>query len=194
MDINLQTFSAAEELPVQSAADTEPQSVGEEAEKSEDTAVSYAGTEARSADESKNEVTPAFIEALEGRIKMTAAENVKQQLLRDAEALRGVYPGFDLKRELTRSPEMRTLLGAGVPLRTAFEVTNLERIVGSAMEYAARLSARQTADSITAAPRTAENALSHRAASVRHRSVHSLSEKDIRDILSDVQNGMKVRF
>ena len=192
MKIALQTFSSSEEASVQSAADTEAFAAEEECV-NESTAVSDATTAARSADESKNEVTPAFIEALEGRMKTAAAQNVKRQLLRDADCLRGIYPDFDLKRELS-DPSMRVLLGAGVPLRTAFEVTHLESILGSAMRYAATVSARQTADSLAGSPRTAENALSHRAASVRHRNVQNLSEKDIRDILTDVQNGKKVTF
>ncbi len=141
-----------------------------------------------------NKRSSAFIEALEGRMKMKAAENMKTSILNDARSLREIYPSFDLQGELSSTPDFRRLLTAGVPLRQAYEVTHLESIMATGMKYAAMKASRDTAEGMLRAPRTPENSLSQRASSTRHRSVDSLTEKDIRDILTAVGNGEKVVF
>ena len=141
-----------------------------------------------------NSISPAFIKALEGRMKKIAAENMKTSLMQDAAALRSLYPSFDLRSELSSSPGMKELLISGVGLRRAYEVTHFEEIVGSAMRYAAMMASRETAEGLMQSPRVAENSLSQSAASMHRRSVESLTDKDIRAILTDVQNGKKVTF
>ena len=138
--------------------------------------------------------TSAFIKALEDRIKMTAAQSMRDGLLRDADALRSIYPSFDLSRELSSSPAMKRLVISGVPLRQAFEVTHLEQIMGTALRYAAMKASRDTADILQGSQRTMENSLSHRATATGHRNVNNLTEKDIREILTAVGNGEKVVF
>lgn len=191
----LQMFSegAAESADgVEATADTTAQDAAaqqESPEESEQTESSVLHT----ADEN-NSISPAFIKALEGRMKKIAAENMKTSLLKDASALRSLYPSFDLRRELSSSPEMKSLLLSGVGLRRAYEVTHLEEIIGSAMHYAAMMASRETAEGLMQSPRVAENSLSQSAAAMHRKSVDSLTDKDIHAILTDVQNGKRVSF
>ena len=144
--------------------------------------------------ENNNTVAPAFIEALEGRMKMKAAEAVRSDILRDAEALREIYPAFDLHRELSSTPVMKSLILSGLPLRTAYEASHLEAVVGSAISWAMMKASRDTAQQLLNSGRVTENSLSHTAAATRHKNVNSLTEKDIREILTAVGNGEKVVF
>lgn len=136
----------------------------------------------------------AFIKALEGRLKMTAAENLRDQLLRESAELRRLYPSFDLKGELSASPEMRRLISAGVPLRRAYEAVNMEKIMGSVLRFAVMKAKTDTAESIKRNSRIQENSLSDRASSVKHTDVNNLTEAEIRKIITDVSNGARVTF
>ena len=142
----------------------------------------------------KKGLPEGFVRAVEGRFKAQAAERVKGELLKNARELREIYPAFDLQRELSSSPEMKNLLMSGVPLRQAFEVANLEKIMGSALRYAYLKAGADTAEALKATARIQENSLSDRASSVGHKNVNNLTEKDIRDILTAVGNGERVTF
>ena len=135
-----------------------------------------------------------FINAVERSLKTQAARGVKEELLKNARSLRELYPGFDLRRELSSSPEMKRLLLSGVPLRQAFEVANLEKIMGSALRYAYLKAGADAAEKMKATARIQENSLSDRASSVGHRNVNNLTERDIREILTAVGNGERVTF
>ena len=99
------------------------------------------------AENRKKENSALFIKA-EEYIKQKAALRLKDVLLEESEKLRAIYPSFDLHREYASSPEFRSLLGAGVDLRRAFEAVNLEKIMGSAMRYAVMKAQKNTADAI----------------------------------------------
>lgn len=139
-------------------------------------------------------VPEAFLRSAGHLIKHKAAEQVRDALLRDSAELRRLYPSFDLKRELTSSPEMRRLITAGVPLRRAYETVNIERITEDAVREAVLRAKIETAESIRLSRRVQENSLSDRAASQKHTDVNNLTEADIRKIITDVGNGARVTF
>ena len=147
-----------------------------------------------SAGEIKKGAPPAFLTAAERELKMKAAENVRDMLLRDEKELRRLYPSFDLKRELSSSPEMRRLISAGVPLRRAYEAVNLEAVTGEIVKAAVLRAKLETAESIRLNSRVQENSLSDRAASQKHTDVNNLTEAEIRKIITDVGNGARVTF
>lgn len=142
----------------------------------------------------ESKIPPAFLESAERLIKLKAAQNVRDTLLRESEELRRLYPSFDLKRELSSSPEMRRLLTAGVPLRRAFEAVNMEKIMGSVLRFAVMKARVDTAEGIKKANRIQENSLSDRASSTKHTDVNNLTESEIRKIISDVSNGARITF
>lgn len=142
----------------------------------------------------KYSVPQSFLQSAGRLIKYKAAERVRDVLVRDAAELRRLYPSFDLKRELSSSPDMRRLISAGVPLRRAYEAVSLEKIMGEAVREA-QVSARlEAAESIRRSTRIQENSLSDRAASRKHTDVNNLTEADIRKIITDVGNGARVTF
>lgn len=139
-------------------------------------------------------VPQGFLESARHLIKMKAAERVRDTLLRDSQELRRLYPSFDLKGELTSSPEMRRLITAGVPLRRAYETVNMEKITGDIVRNAVMKAKLETAESIKRNTRVQENSLSDRAASSKHTDVNNLTEAEIRKIIADVGNGARVTF
>lgn len=141
-----------------------------------------------------NKLPEAVLRSAERLIKMKAAERIRDALLRDSVETRRLYPSFDLKRELTSSPEMCRLITAGVPLRRAYEAVNMERITDEAVRTAVIRAKLETAESIRRSTRVQENSLSDRAASKKHTDVNNLTEADIRKIISDVSNGARVTF
>ncbi len=147
-----------------------------------------------SAGEVRNTVPSAFKEAAERELKMKAAENVRAMLLRDEKELRRLYPSFDLKRELSSSPELCRLISAGVSLRRAYEAVNMDKIMGSVLQFAVMKARYDTAESIKRNTRIQENSLSDRASSVKHTDVNNLTENEIRKIIADVGNGARITF
>ncbi len=142
----------------------------------------------------ESKVPSGFIQSAERLIKMQAAQRVKDVLLRDSEELRRLYPSFDLKRELSSSPDMCRLITAGVPLRRAYETVNMEKITGDIVRTAVMKAKIETAESIRRNTRVQENSLSDRAASSKHTDVNNLTEAEIRKIIADVGNGARVTF
>ena len=147
-----------------------------------------------SAGEIKKGAPPAFLTAAERELKMKAAENVRDMLLRDEKELRRLYPSFDLKRELSSSPELCRLLTAGIPLRRAYEAVNMDKIMGSVLQFAVMKARYDTAENIKRNSRIQENSLSDRASSTKHTDVNNLTEDEIRKIIADVGNGARITF
>jgi hypothetical protein len=152
------------------------------------------GTSQSTAAKTESRVPSAFIQSAERLLKIKAAERVRDTLLRDSAELRRLYPSFDLKGELTSSPEMCRLISAGVPLRRAYEAVNMEKIMGSVLGTALMRARLETAESIKRNSRIQENSLSDRAASSKRTDVNNLTEAEIRKIIQDVGNGARVTF
>ncbi len=147
-----------------------------------------------SAGEVKSAVPSAFLEAAQRELKMKAAQNVRTMLLREEKELRRLYPSFDLKRELSSSPELCRLITAGIPLRRAYEAVNMEKIMGSVLQFAVMKARYDTAENIKRNSRIQENSLSDRASSTKHTDVNNLTEAEIRKIITDVSNGARITF
>lgn len=145
------------------------------------------------AENEKQEAFGAVSEKIEKALAEKAAQKLSLYLREEADKLREIYPGFELSRELSSSPEMRRLLLSGVGLRRAYETVNLEKILASSMRYAAIKAGKSAADSVRSS-RVQENSLSGNAASVGRTDVKSLTEKDIMRILSEVSRGAKISF
>lgn len=112
-----------------------------------------------------------------------------------AEKLREIYPGFELGRELRENGEFARLLQAGVSVRRAYEAANLEKILGAALQYAARTAGKKTADGLRSqAGRVQENSVLDRASSLGHKDVNSLTKQDILKILDEVSRGATIKF
>lgn len=124
-------------------------------------------------------------------------ENADRQYadwVRQGDALKAVYPSFDLKAEV-QNEQFLSLLRSGVPLQTAFEVVHKDEILPAAMQFAARQAQQKVTDSIMAGQkRPTEGAMSNRATSVRKTDVTQLTRADREEIARRVARGEKIRF
>ncbi len=138
-------------------------------------------------------LAPEKPRAVEARRQEQAKRQVSDWL-RQAEELRGRYPSFDLGQE-ARDPRFRSLIGSGVPLRTAFEVLHQREILPAAMEYSARRAEERLADSVIAGQRRpAEGAMGGQGPVLSKRDVNALSRAERDEIDRRVARGEKIRF
>ena len=116
----------------------------------------------------------------------------------EGEALRQLYPGFDLGRELSdpRFAEMLVSLqraGAAEPVRLAYEGVHHREILGGVVRYAVARTAAQVAEGVrSGALRPAENGGG--AASDSRLDPRTLSDRQRRDIRARVMRGERVTF
>ncbi len=85
-----------------------------------------------------------------------------QNLVTQGDALKQMYPGFDLNTEL-QNPRFFELTkpGVGVDVRTAYEVVHRDEIIGGAMQYTAQQTAQKLSSAMASgANRPSENGLS----------------------------------
>ena len=117
-----------------------------------------------------------------------------QRWIREAEGLRGRYPGFDFRAELA-SPNFRSLLRSGVGVRQAYELGHMEEIKAAAARAAAQAAGEQLAARIrSSGSRPMENGISGRSAAVTGSDVRSLTPEQRREIARRVQRGDRIRF
>lgn len=117
-----------------------------------------------------------------------------QRWVREAESLRGRYPGFDFRSELA-NPQFRSLLRSGVGVRQAYELGHMEEIKTAAARAAAQAAGEQMAARIrSSGSRPVENGISGQSAAVTGSDVRSLTPAQRREIARRVQRGDRIRF
>ncbi len=122
------------------------------------------------------------------------AMRLSRQWTEDGRQLKKIFPNFDFKTEL-KNPVFSSLLKSGMPLRKAYTAAHSDEILKNAVSGTAKKVAEQTLKSIRAqGSRVAENGLHNGAGIIRKTDVSSLSGKEIRSILKQVENGSKIRF
>lgn len=111
---------------------------------------------------------------------------------REAEELKGVYPSFDISSEQENEQFMK-LLGAGVPMRTAYEVAHKDEIIRSAMSFTAEKTAEKVANSVRAnSSRPSENGLSSNSAALSTVDINKMTKQQIDAIKQRVFNGERI--
>ncbi len=142
----------------------------------------------------KEEKLSLVHEAAKQTVRKNNSIRLINMLEAEAQQMKEIYPSFDLKAELRSSPEMCRLIASGVGLRKAYEVCNLDSILGSALSYAVKQAGKKTAEAIKNSGRVTENSLQDRASSVKRTDVKNLTEKEIMKIISEVGRGAKITF
>jgi|GEM_PF-985230 len=133
--------------------------------------------------------------ALNEKLRSSEIKRITDDWVKSGEELREIYPGFDLKAELEKNADFRELLKAGVSVRRAYETANLEKILGSALRYAAVTAGKKTAQSfMNHSGRVQENSVLDRASSLSRKDVNSLTKNDILKILDEVSRGATIKF
>lgn len=131
---------------------------------------------------------------LDQRRSQEQAERQYAEWIRQAEAVKQVYPGFDLETEI-QNPDFAQLLNSNVPMRTAYMVIHSDEIMQGAMQFAAQKAAQQVTDTVIAgAARPAENGTGAQGAVSPKLDVSKLTDKQIKEFADKARRGEKVTF
>lgn len=124
-------------------------------------------------------------------------EKMQQQMndwYRQAEAMKELYPSFDLKTE-TANRDFLGLLRSGLPVQKAYELIHMEEIKEAAARSAAQTAGAQVEARIKAkAARPSENGTSSQSAAIVKNDVHQLTREDRARIARLVQRGETIKF
>ena len=140
-------------------------------------------------------------ETLKQREQQSIAEQRMHQhfdnLAKQADALKQLYPSFDLMAEM-QNPEFARLTapGVNVDVRTAYEVVHREEMRGAEMQFAAQKSAERVANAVRAnGMRPMENGMnSQQTASPVKADPRTLTKADLAEINRRVARGEKIAF
>ncbi len=113
---------------------------------------------------------------------------------KESEKLREIYPNFDFATE-AGNEQFSRLVGLGVDLRTAYEVTHKDDIIRGAMQFTAQRTAEKVANSVKAnGSRPSENGLSSQAAAKSGIDINSLTREQIDAYKKRAANGERIDF
>lgn len=115
--------------------------------------------------------------------------------LEQAESMKEIYPTFDFDEEMNGNEEFSRLVFKGVDVKTAYEVTHMDEIMGGAMQYTAEQTRRATINNIRSRnSRPAEAGAAKQTGVTVKKDVHSLTAKDRAEIARRVSRGETIRF
>jgi hypothetical protein len=121
------------------------------------------------------------------------ANRIYAEWVKQSEATKQVYPGFDLEKEVINNPQFVDLLRNNIDVRTAYEVTHKDEIISGAMQFAAKKAEEKVKNSIIAnGSRPNENGISSRGASQVKSDVSKLTKADREEIARRVARGEKI--
>ena len=114
--------------------------------------------------------------------------------MQEAEGMKDMYPGFDLRTEI-QNRDFQGLLKSGIPVQKAYELIHMEEIKQAAARSAAQTASAQMQANIKAKQsRPSENGTSSQSAVIVKNDVHNLSRSDRAEIVRRAQRGEKIRF
>jgi hypothetical protein len=118
-----------------------------------------------------------------------------QKLATEGEALKAIYPGFDLMHEMDNPKFQRlTSPNVGISVRDAYELIHKDDIQAATMQYAVQKSAEKLAQSVQAnAARPAENGSTQNSVTVKT-DPRTFSKQDRDEIRRRVRLGEKIVF
>ena len=122
------------------------------------------------------------------------ADRIYAGWLEQSNALKQVYPNFDLDAEI-KNPRFVDLLKNNVDVRTAYEVLHKDDIIRGAMQFTADTVQTKLANNIIAGRnRPSENGIGQTSPAVVKNDVSQLSRADREEIIRRVARGEKIRF
>lgn len=132
----------------------------------------------------------------EMQAKQTQIQRHLEDMVRQGEQLKQLYPGFNLEAELQNPEFVRlTAPGVGVGVRTAYEVVHRDEMRGAEMQFAAQKAAQRVSASVAAnAKRPAENGVNGSSAAINKSDPSQLTKADRAEIRRRVQAGEKICF
>lgn len=122
------------------------------------------------------------------------ADRIYADWMEQSEALKNVYPGFDLNAEL-QNPRFVDLLKSNVDVRTAYEVLHKDEIIPAAMQFTAKQVEQKLTNKIIAGgARPVENGINSQSSAVVKSDVSQLSKEDRAEIARRVARGERIVF
>lgn len=133
-----------------------------------------------------------FKAAAEVQEREAERERVLQKWNEEAEAIKAVYEGFDLETE-AQNPDFTQLLGAGVPMKLAYETIHHDEIVGGSMQYAVQRTEKRVIDSVRAnGLRAVEGAGANTAAATYTTDINKLTKQQCEDMERRAMRGERI--
>ena len=138
-------------------------------------------------------------QAAEAKQLKAAAEQQRQgqeryaDWMRQAEAVKAKYPAFDFRGEL-QNPQFQRLLGAGVPVETAYTALHMDEMIQSAMQVTANAVSKQVADNVRARGQRPDEAGQAGSGVIVKSDVSKLTAKDRRAAIERARRGERVEF
>lgn len=128
----------------------------------------------------------------EDTLRNQESEKRFRAMYQEAEVVKQTYPGFNLDAELQNKAFQRLVWGAGVPLKTAYEVMHHDEIMAAGMQVTAKRTAQQISNDIQAGTyRPAEGAISGQSAALSTGN-KTLSAKEREDIKARARAGERI--
>lgn len=130
------------------------------------------------------------------RYEQSQTEQHFQRMVQQGEQLKQLYPGFDLMAELQNPAFMRlTSPGAGVDVKTAYEVIHKDEIMQQGMAYAAQQGAQRVARAVQSQQsRPTEPGMGGRTPSGVKQDPAALKKQDFQEILRRAKDGERIKF
>lgn len=114
--------------------------------------------------------------------------------MQQAEEVKKVYPGFDMRAEM-QNPKFQDLLRSNIDVRTAYEVIHKDDIIRGAMQFTAQTVESKIAKKIAAnGARPTENGAGSGSAAIVKRDPSLWTREDRREVARRVARGEKIRL
>ena len=133
-------------------------------------------------------------EANQKRIEDEESAAIYQKWIADSEAVKEIYPNFDLEEE-SENEDFTDLLAAGVPIQRAYEVIHMNDLMQNTAQTVANAVSKNTIENVRArGVRPSENGVTEQPGVVRKSNVNDLTDKDLDNIIARVKMGEKIEF
>lgn len=130
----------------------------------------------------------------EARARAERNAEIQNGWKQQAESLKGVYPTLNFDAEI-QNPQFAQLLGAGVDVRTAYEVTHRDEIIPAAMQFAQKNATEKIAASVAAGQsRPSEGGMQNTPSAQMKTDVSKLSAKEIDEYIERARRGERITF
>lgn len=136
----------------------------------------------------------AFRRAQQRQIGQQQANAQINEWMKQADAVKSIYPDFDFKREIADRNFLQ-MLKNGVPVQKAYEVMHIDDLVTGAARTAARQAEQNTVAKIkNKASRPSENGTSSSSSAIVKSDVSKLTKADRAEIARRAARGEIIRF
>ncbi len=134
----------------------------------------------------------ALKEQMEAQKNQQQADATVAAWMRDADAVKQIYPNFDFRTEL-QNDQFRMLIQSNIPMQTAYEVVHKDELIPAAMQFTAKQVEAKVANNVRAGQkRPAEGAASSRSAVQVKSDPSKFTKADMDEIERRVARGERI--